>query len=105
MSPGDGERRPGQDRRCDPGEEVKSSLKPTADIDLVGCSPAEFIAWLSGYRAGIWQGTSAEIARREAEDRAVYQMAVRTVHGHSRLPTMPKEKQIPRRWVDRDVAS
>jgi hypothetical protein len=75
------------------------------DFDVVACSAQEFIAWLSGYRAGLWQSTTAEIARREAEDRAVYQMAVRTVHGHSRLPIMPREKQIPRRWVDRDVAS
>ena len=53
---------------------------PESTFDVVGCTRGEFLAWLSGYRTGIWQGTDEQIRQREAEDRACYQLAVRTVH-------------------------
>ena len=58
-----------------------------ADFDLTTCTPGELLVWLSGYRSGLWQGTAAEIARREAEDRAVYALAVRTVRTMAEIPT------------------
>lgn len=72
-------------------------LDDGTDFDLVTCTPGEFLAWLSGYRSGIWQGSAAEIARREAEDRAVYLMAVQTVHAAANLPTHDELEDARRR--------
>lgn len=60
-------------------------------FDLINCTPAELLVWLSGYRTGIWQGTAEQIRRREAEDAAVYAMAVDTVH---KMATIPPHSEL-----------
>lgn len=88
MSPlPDGKRnRPGGRSQAAP-DGFTSSIDDEADFDLTTCTPGELLVWLSGYRSGLWQGTAAEIARREAEDRAVYALAVRTVRTMAEIPT------------------
>ena len=71
--------------------ETGSRSDSESTFDLVNCTPSELIAWLSGYRSGIWQGTAEQIRQRETEDRAVYQMAVRTVHAMAGTPTRDLE--------------
>lgn len=88
--------RSAEDRRA-PRERPNDPL----DIDLTTCNVSEFIAFLAGYRSGIWQGTAEQIARREAEDRAVYRMAVRVVHDAADWPEQPAHRQVPQRWTDR----
>ena len=78
--------RPGGRSQAAPND-FTPSVDDDADFDLVNCTPEQLLVWLSGYRAGIWQGGAAEAARREAEDRAVYALAVRTVRTMAEIPT------------------
>lgn len=67
-------------------EAIGSSLDDGTDFDLVNCTHRELIAFLAGTRHGIWWGTDQQMRRREAEDAAVYAMAVGIVHRMAEIP-------------------